>query len=83
MQQCGLQGGWDPMPTRTPNTRGGERAPTVPKWGEWVAGRGWGLVWGCLLPVGHTRGAIPVITASTTKLQSRAGASLPLPGHPA
>lgn len=36
-QQRGLEGGWDPMPTCTPYTRGAEWAPTVPKKG----GQGW------------------------------------------
>lgn len=73
-----------PMLTPTPNTQGAEQAPTVPKQGgrgcqggAGVPGSEGGCVCGCLLPVGHAGGALPVITASAAKLQSRAGASLP------
>ena len=87
-QQCGLEGGWDPMPNRTPNTQGcrvGSHRAQVGR--AWVPGRGWGpdgeggCVCGYLPPAGHAGGALPVITASAAKLQSRAGASLP-PSRP-
>lgn len=68
----GVQSGLPPCPKR--EGRGGREGTGVP-------GSKGGCVCGCLPPAGHAGGALPVITASAAKLQSRAGASLP-PSRP-
>lgn len=83
-QQCELEGEWYSMSTHTPKTQGVEQDPTVAKQGlhgcqggDRVPDSEGGCVCSCLPSSGHTGGALPIITASAAKLQSRAGASLP------
>lgn len=69
-------------PPQTPRVQSGPPlCPSRVGAGARVPGSEGGCVCGCLLPVGHAGGALPVITASAAKLQSRAGASLP-PSRP-